>query len=162
MKARPALRVLAVCMGNICRSPTAAGVLRERLSRAGLAQRVAVDSAGTHADWHAGEQADARARKHALARGYDLSKHRARIVVDEDFERYDLILAMDWDNIAALEARCPPEQRGKLRRLSEFGRVHASEVVPDPYYAGPAAFDHVLDLVEDACDGVVEHLRQRL
>ena len=162
MKRAPALRVLTVCMGNICRSPTAAGVLRERLRRAGLAAQVEVDSAGTHAHWHAGEQADARARKHALARGYDLSKHRARLISDEDFERYDLILAMDWDNVAALESRCPPEQRGKLRRLSEFGRAHASEVVPDPYYAGPAAFDHVLDLVEDACDGVVEHLRQRL
>jgi protein-tyrosine phosphatase len=162
MKAEPVLRVLMICMGNICRSPTAAGVLRERLRKAGLAGRIEVDSAGTHADWHAGEQADARARKHASARGYDLSAHRARRVSDEDFERYDLILAMDWDNIAALEARCPPERRGKLRRLSEFGRAHASEVVPDPYYAGPAAFDHVLDLVEDACDGVVEHLRQRL
>jgi len=162
MKSEPALRVLMICMGNICRSPTAAGVLRERLRKAGLAAQVEVDSAGTHADWHAGEQADARARRHALARGYDLSKHRARRISDEDFERYDLILAMDWDNIAALEERCPPAQRDKLRRLSEFGRVHASEVVPDPYYAGPAAFDHVLDLVEDACDGVVEHLRQRL
>jgi protein-tyrosine phosphatase len=162
MKAEPVLRVLMICMGNICRSPTAAGVLRERLRKAGLAGRIEVDSAGTHADWHAGEQADARARKHASARGYDLSAHRARRVSDEDFERYDLILAMDWDNIAALEARCPPEQRGKLKRLSEFGRAHASEVVPDPYYAGPAAFDHVLDLVEDACDGLVEHLRQRL
>jgi protein-tyrosine phosphatase len=140
----PALRVLMICMGNICRSPTAAGVLRERLRQAGLAAQVEVDSAGTHAHWHAGEQADARARKHALARGYDL------------------ILAMDWDNIAALEARCPPDRRDRLRRLSEFGRAHASEVVPDPYYAGPAAFDHVLDLVEDACDGVVEHLRRQL
>ena len=158
----PVLRVLMICMGNICRSPTAAGVLRERLRQAGLQGRVEVDSAGTHADWHAGEQADARARKHALARGYDLSAHRARRVSDEDFERYDLILAMDWDNIAALEERCTPGQRDKLRRLSEFGRAHTSEVVPDPYYAGPAAFDHVLDLVEDACGGVVEHLRRRL
>jgi protein-tyrosine phosphatase len=162
MKTRPAVRVLMICMGNICRSPTAAGVLRERLRAAGLGALVEVDSAGTHAHWHAGEQADARARKHALGRGYDLSAHRARLLADDDFDRHDLILAMDWDNIAALEARCPPEQRGKLRRLSEFGRAHTSDIVPDPYYAGPAAFDHVLDLVEDACDGVVEHLRERL
>ena len=122
----PALRVLMICMGNICRSPTAAGVLRERLRQAGLAAQVEVDSAGTHAHWHAGEQADARARKHALARGYDLSSHRARLVGDEDFERYDLILAMDWDNIAALEARCPPDRRDSCGACrSSAGRTRA-------------------------------------
>jgi protein-tyrosine phosphatase len=158
----PKLRVLMVCMGNICRSPTAAGVLRRKLEDAGLDDSVEVDSAGTHANWHKGEGADRRAHERALARGYDLSAHRARVVGDEDFARYDLILAMDRENIAALEERCPEEQRGKLRRLSEFGRRHASDEVPDPYYAGPAAFEHVLDLVEDACDGVVDELRGRL
>jgi protein-tyrosine phosphatase len=156
------VRVLMICMGNICRSPTAAGVLRHKLQQAGLDGRVEVDSAGTHANWHEGEGADPRSHARALARGYDLSQHRARRIADADFQRYDLILAMDRDNIAALEERCPEDQRAKLRRLSEFGRRHASEEVPDPYYSGPGAFEHVLDLVEDACDGVVEHLRGRL
>jgi protein-tyrosine phosphatase len=156
---RTRVRVLMICMGNICRSPTAAGVLRERLRQAGLAAQVEVDSAGTHAHWHAGEPADARARKHALARGYDLSKHRARLIGDEDFERYDLILAMDWDNFAQLEEECPPQHRSKLKRLREFGVRHDNPVVPDPYYGGANGFERVLDLIEDACDGLIAHFK---
>lgn len=156
------VRVLMICMGNICRSPTAAGVLRHKLEQAGLADRVEVDSAGTHANWHQGEGADPRSRARAQARGYDLSAHRARLVSEEDFAGYDLILAMDRENLAALEARCAPEHRAKLRRLSEFGRRHVSDEVPDPYYGGPAGFEHVLDLVEDACDGLIEQLRGRV
>jgi protein-tyrosine phosphatase len=159
----PRQRVLMICMGNICRSPTAAYVLRERLAQAGLDAVVEVDSAGTHANWHAGEPADARARKHALGRGYDMAKHRARLVEDEDFQRFDLILAMDRSNLAALEERCADQFKPRLKLLSSFARRHRDvEEVPDPYYAGPAAFEHVLDLVEDACDGVLEHLRERL
>ena len=143
-----------VCMGNICRSPTAEGVLRHKLRAAGLADVVEVDSAGTH-DWHAGKPADPRSVSHALRRGYDLSLIRSRPVAAEDFERFDLILAMDWDNLALLQDACPAAHQRKLRRLSEFALVSTSPVVPDPYQGGPEGFDQVLDLVEDACDGVV-------
>lgn len=151
------IHVLMVCMGNICRSPTAEGVLRARLASAGLADRVRVDSAGTHA-YHVGEPPDERSQAHAARRGYDLSTQRARAVQDDDFDRFDLLLAMDWDNLALLQERCPPAARRKLKRLMEFGRGTGSEVVPDPYYGGAAGFDHVLDLVEAACDGLIEHL----
>jgi protein-tyrosine phosphatase len=147
-------RVLMVCMGNICRSPTAEAVLRHKLRAAGLHERVVVDSAGTHA-WHAGAPPDARSIAHASRRGYDLADLRARAVVDADFERFDLILAMDWDNLALLEERCPPRHRRKLSRLTEHALRSTSPVVPDPYAAGATAFEEVLDMVEDACDGLV-------
>jgi protein-tyrosine phosphatase len=147
--------VLMVCMGNICRSPTAEAVLRHKLQAAGLDAAVRVDSAGTHA-WHAGASPDGRSQRHAAARGYDLSTLRAREVIDADFERFDLILAMDWDNLALLEERCPSRLRHKLRRLMEFARRGGSEVVPDPYAGNEDHFEQVLDLIEDACDGLVE------
>lgn len=159
--------VLLVCMGNICRSPTAHGVLRHKLAQAGLGERVRVDSAGTHA-YHVGSPPDARSLAHAGRRGYRFADLRARAVVEGDFERFDLILAMDWDNLALLEAECPDEPglRHKLRRLTEFvppqSPLAGAQVVPDPYYGGPEGFDHVLDLVEAACEGLVQHLRQRL
>ena len=155
--AAPVSSVLMVCMGNICRSPTAEGVLRHKLLAAGLAGQVSVDSAGTHA-WHAGEPPDRRSQKHALARGYDLSALRAREVVAEDFERFDLVLAMDWDNLALLEDLRPPVHRARLGRLCEYARNFDSPVVPDPYSSGADAFEQVLDLVEDACDGLVASL----
>ena len=152
------IRILMVCMGNICRSPTAEGVLRARLSAAGMAGRVRVDSAGTHA-YHVGEPPDERSQAHAARRGYDLSMQRARAVHDDDFEHFDLLLAMDWDNLALLQERCPPAAQRKLKRLMEFADAAAgSEVVPDPYYGGAGGFDQVLDLVEAACDGLIEHL----
>jgi protein-tyrosine phosphatase len=147
-----------VCMGNICRSPTAEGVLRHKLQQVGLGHRVAVDSAGTH-PYHVGDPPDGRAVAHARRRGYDLSALRGRQVELGDFERFDLVLAMDDDNLAMLEALCPPPHRGKLRRLTDFARRHDSPVVPDPYYCSADGFERVLDLVEDACDGLVEHLR---
>ncbi|WP_428425666.1 low molecular weight protein-tyrosine-phosphatase [Methylibium sp.] len=146
-----------ICMGNICRSPTAEGVLRARLAAAGLADRVRVDSAGTHA-YHVGEPPDERSQAHAARRGYDLSAQRARAVDDDDFERFDLLLAMDWDNLALLQERCPPAYQRKLKRLMEFGRGAGCEVVPDPYYGDAAGFDRVLDLVEAACDGLIDEL----
>ena len=155
------IKVLMVCMGNICRSPTAEGVLRRRLRAAGLADAVLVDSAGTH-DYHVGEPPDHRSTKHAKRRGYDLSSLRARQVMPADFERFDLMLAMDGDNFALLQAQCPPEHRAKLRLLTEFARMHASPDVPDPYNSGAEGFEHVLDLVEDACDGLISHLQQEL
>jgi protein-tyrosine phosphatase len=153
-----ARKVLMVCMGNICRSPTAEGVLRHKLHEAGLHDLVVVDSAGTHA-YHVGDPPDNRSMQHARRRGYDLSALRARRVADADFERFDLILAMDWDNYALLEEQCPPQHRAKLRRLSEFARRHDSPVVPDPYYSGAEGFERVLDLIEDACEGLVDHLK---
>lgn len=152
--------VLFVCMGNICRSPTAEAVMRRKLREAGLDEKVLVDSAGTHA-WHAGAPPDHRSTQHASRRGYDLSPLRAREVVDADFERFDLILAMDWDNLALLEERCPPALQRKLGRLTEHCQRHDQPVVPDPYAGGAEGFEEVLDLVEDACEGLVERIRRQ-
>ncbi|TXC66270.1 low molecular weight phosphotyrosine protein phosphatase [Piscinibacter aquaticus] len=152
--------VLFVCMGNICRSPTAEAVMRHKLQQAGLHGLVMVDSAGTHA-WHAGSPPDHRSMQHAARRGYDLSALRAREVVEADFERFDLILAMDWDNLALLEERCPDARRRKLGRLTEFCRRHESPVVPDPYAGGAQGFEEVLDGMEDACDGLLERISRQ-
>lgn len=145
-------------MGNICRSPTAHGVFQHKVDTLGWGSRVTVDSAGTH-DYHPNSPPDERSQAHAVKRGYDLSALRARQITDADFETYDLILAMDHDNLALLQQGCPPAHQGKLRRLTEFCQVHDSAVVPDPYYGGSQGFEHVLDLVEDACEGLVLHLQ---
>jgi protein-tyrosine phosphatase len=150
-------KVLMVCMGNICRSPTAEGVLRHKLREAGITASVVVESAGTHG-YHVGEPPDGRAMQHAWQRGYDLSALRARQITESDFERFDLLLAMDWDNLAELKELCPTEHQGKLRRLTEYAQRFDSPVVPDPYYGSAAAFEQVLDLVEDACAGLVAEL----
>lgn len=155
------LRVLMVCMGNICRSPTAEGVLRHKLRERGLDGHVEVDSAGTHG-WHEGAPPDHRSQHHARRRGYDLSGLRARQLRPADYERFDLLLAMDWDNLALLEEGCPPGAARKLRRLMEFARAADSPVVPDPYQGGPDDFDRVLDLVEDACEGLIDHVAEML
>lgn len=152
--------VLFVCMGNICRSPTADGVFRQKVQRHGLQDRVLVDSAGTH-NYHPGSPPDQRSQQHAALRGYDLSELRARQIRGEDFEKFDLILAMDWDNLELIQEICPPQHQKKVHRLAEFCSTHTSTVVPDPYYDGPPAFEHVLDLVEDACDGLIRHLQER-
>jgi protein-tyrosine phosphatase len=152
--------ILFCCMGNICRSPTAEGVMRHKLEAAGLHQRVLVDSAGTHA-WHTGSPPDHRSMQHAARRGYDLGELRAREVAAADFERFDLILAMDWDNLALLEARCPEGLARKLGRLTEHCCRHDNPVVPDPYAGGAQGFEEVLDLVEDACDGLLERIRRQ-
>lgn len=155
------MKLLFVCMGNICRSPTAEGVMRQRLQQAGWAHLVTVDSAGTH-NYHPGKPPDARTQEHAALRGYDLSTLRARQVEDADFERFDLILTMDWDNQSLTENLCPPEHLKKVRRLAEFFQKYSDTVVPDPYYGGPADFERVLDLVEDAVDGLLAHCQRRL
>ena len=135
--------------------------MRHRLAQAGLAERITVDSAGTH-NYHPGKAPDVRTQKHAALRGYDLAPLRARQVVDEDFERFDLILTMDWDNQSLTEALCPPQHLKKVRRLAEFFRQHSDTVVPDPYYGGPDDFERVLDLVEDGVDGLLAHCQRRL
>jgi protein-tyrosine phosphatase len=159
--AEPELRILMVCMGNICRSPTAEGMLRQKLDKSGLAERIWVDSAGTYGG-HAGDPPDPRSQRHAAQRGLDLSRLRARQVTDEDFRRFGLILAMDQDNLDALE-RWRPADAPLPKLLMEFARrPDAPREVPDPYYGGPEGFERVLDLVEDACEGLVESLhRQR-
>jgi protein-tyrosine phosphatase len=153
-------RVLMVCMGNICRSPTAEGVLRAKLLAAGLQHRVEVDSAGTHG-YHVREAPDPRAKAHAARRGYDLSPLRARRVVAEDFERFDHVLAMDEDNLAFLAEMAPKGSPAQVDLLMAFARQPgAPRQVPDPYYGAAEGFERVLDLVEDACDGLVARLRQ--
>jgi protein-tyrosine phosphatase len=149
--------VLFLCMGNICRSPTAHGVFRYKVQLAGLVDRVTVSSAGTH-NYHPGEPPDRRSQRAAAERGYDISDLRARQLSEQDFEQHDLLLAMDWDNLALAEQHCPPAQRRKLRRLTEFCRQYDAAVVPDPYYGGETGFQQVLDLIEDACDGLLDHV----
>ncbi|NCT82600.1 MAG: low molecular weight phosphotyrosine protein phosphatase [Comamonadaceae bacterium] len=151
-------RILFFCMGNICRSPTAEGVMRAKLAAAGL--DVEVDSAGTHG-YHVGAPPDARSQQHAARRGYDLSALRARQLVAQDFDRFDLVLAMDDDNLARAERLCPPAQRQRLKLLLDYAPQAGKRHVPDPYYGGAAGFEEVLDLVEAACDGLIEVLRRR-
>ena len=163
MAAGPARRrVLFVCMGNICRSPTAEGVLRARLAVAGLGDHVEVDSAGTHG-YHAGEAPDRRAQSHAKKRGYDLSGLRARRIVEGDLMRFDHVLAMDEDNLEVLRSLAPAGATAKIQLVLTYARRHRGTLeVPDPYYGPPAGFERVLDLLEDACDGLVESLRAEL
>lgn len=156
------LGVLMVCMGNICRSPTAEGVLRHKLRAAGLEKRVNVASAGTHGDYHRGEPPDRRSQQHAAKRGYDLSAQRAQKVEALHFEHFDYILAMDEDNLEWLRDACPPQHQAKLRLLMAFAPSSGAGGVPDPYYGGPAGFEAVLDLIEQACEAFVDHLAQRL
>ena len=151
--------VLFVCMGNICRSPTAEGVFRYHAEQAGVSERLHIDSAGTHA-YHAGEPADQRARAAAERRGISLEGIVARRVHDSDFDRFDLILAMDEENLARLHAEAPDEHRHKLRLFLEFTDADEREV-PDPYYGGAAGFERVLDLVEEASRGLLETLSRR-
>ena len=154
------MRVLFVCLGNICRSPTAEGVLRQKLHEAGLADQVEVASAGT-GDWHVGKAPDKRSQAAAKLRGYDLSAQRAQQVTRADFATYDLILAMDNSNLRHLKALQPANGKAEL---DLFLRRFQSEVdeVPDPYYDGDQGFEQVLDLIERASDLLVIELQGRL
>jgi protein-tyrosine phosphatase len=154
-------RVLFICTGNICRSPTAEGVLRKLVAVAGLADRIEVASAGTHG-YHDGEAPDARAQAHARMRGYDLSRQRARRFAREDFQAFDLILAMDREHHAMLAQLAPPSSGQKLRMMLEFARRPVGDEVPDPYYGGPDGFELVLDLIEDAAAGLLDQLKAEL
>jgi protein-tyrosine phosphatase len=152
------MRVLFVCTGNICRSPTAHGVMRHLVREAGLEKRIAVDSAGIH-DFHAGEPADRRAQLHAARRGYDLSQFKARQISIDDFQEFDLILAMDRGHLRLLEQACPPEHRHKLRLFMQYADGAAADEVPDPYYGGREGFERVLDMVESAARGLLGEIR---
>ncbi len=155
------VKVLFVCMGNICRSPTAHGVFRELVRQEGLEDAIQIDSAGTHA-YHVGNPPDQRAQATARNRGIDLSDLRARQVNPEDFERFDYVLAMDEENLAILRELCPPGREERLRLFLDFAPQRPEREVPDPYYGGPQGFEHVFDLVEEAARGLLEDIRQRL
>ncbi len=159
MKKEDQISILFVCMGNICRSPTAEGVFRYHANEAGLSDRVFIDSAGTHA-YHVGEPPDRRAVAAAERRGVSLQDLQARRVSDEDFDRFDYIIAMDEDNVARLQEQGSPEHHSKVRLFLEFSSSGEQEV-PDPYYGGAAGFERVLDLVEDASRGLLETLFKR-
>ncbi len=152
------IKVLFVCMGNICRSPTAEGVFRKKVENAGLADRILIDSAGTHA-YHVGSAPDPRAQRAALKRDIDLSRLRGRRVEHTDFIEFDYILAMDDSNYHDLLDECPAGYEARVRRFLEFGSRGQTEV-PDPYYGSGNGFEIVLDLIEDAADGLLEALKK--
>jgi protein-tyrosine phosphatase len=157
---RDPYRIVFVCLGNICRSPMAEVVTRDLLSEAGLADRVAVSSAGT-GDWHIGERADRRTLEALAARGYDGSPHRARWFEAADFDHNDLVVALDHRNLDDLRRMAPPDRQDDIRLLREYDvdlPAGADLDVPDPYYGGPAGFDDTLRLVEAACRGLVAHV----
>lgn len=153
------LKVLFVCMGNICRSPTAQGVFEALLKNEGLHTHIDVDSAGTHA-YHVGEPPDPRAIRAAARRGIDISAQSARTVTSADFEEFDYVLAMDRNNHALLLAICPQSHQSKLTLLLEYAPHLGLSEVPDPYYGGSNGFEQVLDLVEAASQGLLTHIRQ--
>ena len=149
-------------MGNICRSPTAEAVFRARVAEAGLAQHILIDSVGTH-DYHIGKPPDTRAQRAASQRGYDMSMLRGRQIEVADFSRFDFVLAMDCDNLGILRRLCPEMERGRLGLFMEYAsRRHAEGEVPDPYYGGADGFERVLDMVEDASEGLLRHIQKTL
>lgn len=160
MSVSPKIKVLFVCMGNICRSPTAHGVFRQLVRQAGLEGQIEIDSAGTHG-YHVGNPPDERAWATALGRGVDIGDLRARHAGVEDFLHYDYILAMDQDNYRSLSRICPPGMKTKLMLLMDFAPELRRREVPDPYYGGQRGFDQVFDLVEAAARGLLSELTRR-
>lgn len=155
------IAVLFVCMGNICRSPTAEAVFRQLVASSGLEQQVRIDSAGTHA-YHVGHPPDSRAIGAAAGRGYDLTGLRARQVVIDDFIEFDYVLAMDADNLSLLRKIAPPASRDKPQLLLEYSTRYRGAEVPDPYYGKSRGFELVLDMSEDAAKDLLEHIRKKL
>lgn len=151
------VKVLFVCMGNICRSPTAEGVFLKHVQDAGMSHLIEVDSAGTHA-YHIGESPDARATQVAATRGYDLTPFRARRASSDDFKQFHYVLAMDKDNYANLESICPEGFEERLNLFMQYASVADVNEVPDPYYGGKKGFEYVLDLVENASQGLLNHI----
>lgn len=152
--------VVFVCMGNICRSPTAEGVFRHLVRQEGLDDWITTDSAGTHA-YHIGEQPDHRAQQTALSRGIDLSDLRGRKAIENDFHEFDYVLAMDDDNYRLLENICPAGLESKLSLFLNFSNEYSETQVPDPYYGGDQGFEHVFDLVESASHGLLQDIKRR-
>lgn len=154
------MRLLFVCMGNICRSPSAEGVFRRVLAERAPNISIEIDSAGTH-DYHVGHPPDRRAIEAARRRGIDLTTLRARQVSVEDFARFDLILAMDDENVEELKRRAPSEYHSRIRLLLDFAPEAPMRYVPDPYYGGAGGFEQVLDLLEQASEGLLEEVLNR-
>jgi protein-tyrosine phosphatase len=157
------ISVLFICLGNICRSPSAHGVFRARIARAGLEQRVTIDSAGI-GDWHVGSPPDARAAAATSARGIDIGDLRARQVTPADLQRFDYVIAMDAGNLAELErmAQACGTPHAKIALLGAYSKRYPGEPVPDPYFGGPHGFERVLDRIEDATEGLFAEIRERL
>lgn len=154
------MRILFVCMGNICRSPTAEGVFRRLVAERGIDLALEIDSAGTHG-YHVGEPPDERAVAAARRRGIDLSGLRARMIASDDFRRFDLILAMDEQNLEELRRRAAPEYRDRLRLMMDYAPDALRRFVPDPYYGGAQGFEEVLDLLEQAAEGLLSEVLAR-
>lgn len=155
------IKVLFVCMGNICRSPTAHGVFRQMVDDKGLSKQIGVDSAGTHA-YHVGKQPDKRSIQAAIARGIDLSDLTARQLDDYDFEEFDYLLVADSDNYHLTREACPIEHRHKIKYMLDFATHSSVKEVPDPYYGRGDGFSRVLDLLEDACEGLLNELEKEI
>ena len=153
------ISVLFVCLGNICRSPTAHAVFQKRVEDENLSAQIVIDSAAV-GDWHIGHEPDRRAQQHARQRGYDLSALRARLITAEDFQTRNYILAMDLDNMAALEAMCPADYSGHLSLFLDFLQEGEGREVPDPYYGGEDGFELVLDMVEKASANLLSQIRK--
>ena len=160
MKDMRKVRVLFVCMGNICRSPTAQGVFRHLVEQEGLAHIVEADSAGTHS-YHVGEAPDRRAQETARERGINLGELRARKALPQDFDLFDYVVAMDRENYYHLAAICPPGMEEKLSLLMDFAPRLQLREVPDPYYGGASGFQRVYDMVEAAAEGLIADIRKR-
>ncbi|MBE0616104.1 MAG: low molecular weight phosphotyrosine protein phosphatase [Burkholderiales bacterium] len=149
--------ILFCCTGNICRSPTAEGVFAKKISDAGLTDSILIDSAGTHG-YHVGEPPDLRSQHAAKARGYDISAQRARRVTRDDFDRFNRVLAMDDDNLRFLTMLCPPSSAHKLKMMMEYSGRYSEREVPDPYSGGPEGFELVLEMLEDAAEGLLQSI----
>lgn len=153
--------VIFVCLGNICRSPTAEGMFRQVVAQARLHERIRIDSAGTHA-YHVGEPPDARAQQVAARRGVDLSALRGRQLTKADLDEFDFVLAMDRSNLADIQTLAGDHQREKITLFMDFGDRFDEPEVPDPYYGGAKGFEQMLDLITDAAQGLLKHIQQRL